>query len=85
MGNLDTVSHIILTRWRKYFSQLLNVHGVNDVKQTKKHEAEELVPEASAFEVKIYQRVETTHITTYLADPYRIEERIVLINSASDL
>jgi len=23
--------HSILGRWRKYFSQLLNIHGVNDV------------------------------------------------------
>ena len=27
-------SHSILARWRNYFSQLLNVHGVNDVRQT---------------------------------------------------
>jgi len=27
-------SHSILARWRNYFSKLLNVHGVNDVRQT---------------------------------------------------
>jgi len=46
-------SHSILTRWRKYFSQLLNVHGVNDVRQTQIHTAEPLVPEPSAFEVEL--------------------------------
>jgi len=46
-------SHSILARWRKYFSQLLNVHGVNNVRQTKIHTAEPLVPEQSAFEVKL--------------------------------
>jgi hypothetical protein len=40
-----------LTRWRNYFSQLLNVHGDNDVKQTEIHAVEPLVPEPSAFEV----------------------------------
>jgi len=33
-GNLVADSHIILDGWRNYFSQLLNVHGVNDVRQT---------------------------------------------------
>jgi len=27
-------SHSILTRWRNHFSQILNVYGVNDIKQT---------------------------------------------------
>ena len=31
-------------------SHLLNVHGVNDVRQTEIHTAEPLVPEPSAFE-----------------------------------
>ena len=44
-------SHIILVRWRNYFSQLLNIHGVNDVRQTEIHTAQPLVPEPSAFEV----------------------------------
>ena len=42
-------SHSILARWRNYFSQLLNVHGVNDVRETETHTAEPLVPEPSAF------------------------------------
>ena len=34
-------------------SQLLNIPGVNDVKQTEVHTAEPLVPETSAFEVDL--------------------------------
>jgi len=50
-GDLVADSHNILTRWRNYFSQLLNVHGVNDVRQTEIHTAELLVPEPRASEV----------------------------------
>ena len=42
-----------LTRQRNYFSQLLNVHGANDVRQTKIHTAEPLVPEPSASKVEL--------------------------------
>ena len=42
-----------MARWRKFFSQLLNVHGANDVKQAEIHAAEPLVPEPSAFEVEL--------------------------------
>jgi hypothetical protein len=44
-------SHSILVRWRNPFSQLLNVYGVHDVRQTEIHTAEPLVPELSASEV----------------------------------
>ena len=50
-GDLVTGSYSILARWRDYFSQLLNVHGVHDVRQTETHTAEPLVPKPSAFEV----------------------------------
>jgi len=46
-------SHSILARWRNYFSQLLNVHGINDVRQTETRTAEPLVPEPRAFEVEM--------------------------------
>jgi hypothetical protein len=49
-GDLVSDCHSILTRWRNYFSQLLNVHGD---KQTEIHTAEPLVPEPSAFEVEM--------------------------------
>ena len=42
-----------MTRWRNYFSQLLNVHWSNDVRQEEIHTAETLVPETSAFEVEL--------------------------------
>ena len=48
-----TNSHSILARWRNRSSQLLNVHGVNDVRQTEIHTAEPLVPEPSAYEVHL--------------------------------
>ena len=37
---------------RNPFSQLLNVHGFNDVRQTEIHTAEPLVLEPSAFEIE---------------------------------
>ena len=46
-------SHSILNSWRNISCQLLNVHGVNDVRQTEIHTAEPLVPEPSAFDVKM--------------------------------
>jgi hypothetical protein len=52
-GDLLAHSHNILNRWKIYFCQLLNVHGINDVRQTEVHTAESLVPEPSSFEVKI--------------------------------
>jgi hypothetical protein len=32
-GDLLTESHSILNRWKNYFSQLVNVHNVSDVRQ----------------------------------------------------
>jgi hypothetical protein len=52
-GDLLADSHSILNRWKNYFSQLLNVHGVNDVRQTEIHTAEPLVPEPTSSEVEI--------------------------------
>ena len=49
-GDLVAESHSILVRWRNHFSQLLNVHGVNVVRQTEIDTAEALVLEPSAFE-----------------------------------
>jgi hypothetical protein len=31
-GDLVADSHSILARWRNHFSQLLSIHGVNDVR-----------------------------------------------------
>jgi len=50
----------IMDRWRKHFSQLLNVCGVSDVRQTEIHTAESLVPEPSAFEVELaFEKLKT--------------------------
>jgi hypothetical protein len=43
----------IPTRWKNYFSQLLNVHNVSDVRQIEVHTAEPLVPGPSRLEVEI--------------------------------
>ena len=50
--NLVAVSHSISARWRNYFSQLLNVHWVSDVRQTEVHTVEPLVPEPSVSDFK---------------------------------
>ena len=52
-GDLAADSHSIMTRWKNYFSRLLNVHGAKDVRQEEMHTAEPLVPEPSAFEVEL--------------------------------
>jgi hypothetical protein len=39
--------------WKNYFSQLLNVHNVSDIRQIEVHTAEPLVPGPSRLEVEI--------------------------------
>ena len=46
-------SHSIVARWRNYFSQLFNVHGVKDVWQAEIHTADPLVPEPSVSEFEL--------------------------------
>jgi len=52
-GDLVADSHSIMTKWRNYFSHLLNVNGTKDVRQEEIHTAEPLVPEPSAFEFEL--------------------------------
>jgi hypothetical protein len=52
-GGLLEDSNGILNRWNNYFSQLLNVHRVSDVRQLKIYRAEQLVPETSPFDAEI--------------------------------
>ena len=52
-GDLVADSHSITARWRNYFTQILNVHWVSDVRQTEIHTEEPLVPEPSALEVEL--------------------------------
>jgi hypothetical protein len=51
-GELVADCHSILARWRNHSFQLLNVHRINDVRQTEIHTAEPLVPEPSAWLLK---------------------------------
>jgi hypothetical protein len=46
-------SHSIFNKRRKYFSHLLNMHNVGDVRQIEVHTAEPLVPGPSRLEVDI--------------------------------
>ena len=52
-GDLFTNSHSILANRRNHFSGLLNVHVVNDIRQTKILTAERLVSECSVFEFEM--------------------------------
>ena len=52
-GDFVAESHSILARWRNHFSQMVNIHGVNDVRQAEIHMAEPLVPEPSTFEIEM--------------------------------
>jgi hypothetical protein len=45
--------HSILNRWKNYFSQLLNVHRVSDVRQIDIHTAKLLIPDPSPFDAEI--------------------------------
>ena len=54
-------SHSILARWKNHFSQLLNVHGVNVIRQTEIHTAVPLVPESNATEVELAIEKLTSH------------------------
>jgi len=52
-GDFVSDPYSIGSMWTNCFSQLLNVHGVNDIRHTEIHTAESLVPEPSAFEVEL--------------------------------
>jgi hypothetical protein len=52
-GDLLADSQNIFNIRKNYFSQLLNVHRVSDVREIEKHTAELLVPDPSPFEVEI--------------------------------
>jgi hypothetical protein len=52
-GDLLADSRNILNRWKNFFSQLLNVHRVSDVRQTEIRTAEPLVSHTSPSEIDI--------------------------------
>jgi sorting nexin-29 len=45
--------HSVSNRWKIFFNQVLNEHGVHDVRQMDKQTAEPLVPEPSLVKVEI--------------------------------
>jgi hypothetical protein len=47
--------------WRNYFSDILNVHGVSDVRQPEIHTVETLVTEPSALEVQLGIEIVKSH------------------------
>jgi hypothetical protein len=51
-NNVDNLNNVRRDASR-HFSQLLNIHGVNDVRQTEIQTAEPLVPDPSAFEFQM--------------------------------
>jgi hypothetical protein len=52
-GELLAYSHSNSYRWKNYFSQLLNVHNVSDVRQIEVHTTEPLLPGPSRLEAEI--------------------------------
>jgi hypothetical protein len=42
-----------MAKWTNYFSQILNVHGLSEVRQAEIHTAEPLVPESCALEFEL--------------------------------
>jgi hypothetical protein len=52
-GHLLAVSQNISNTWKNYFSQLLNMHNVHDVRQIEVHTSEPLVPDLNRLEVEI--------------------------------
>jgi hypothetical protein len=59
-------SHSIMVRWRNYFFQLLNLHGVKDNGQVEIHTAEPLVPETSDFEFELaIEKLKKLQITRF--------------------
>jgi hypothetical protein len=53
--NIDLLAdaNSVLNRWKNYFSELLNVHSVSDVRHLEVHRAELLVSGSSHLEVEI--------------------------------
>jgi SLT domain-containing protein len=52
-GNLLADPQSVLNRWKKFFNQVLNIHGAHDVGQMDIHMAQPLVPEPSLVKLEI--------------------------------
>ena len=64
-GDLVAESHSIMAKWRNFFSQILNVHGISDVSQAEIHTAEPPMPEPSALEFELSIGKLNSQITRY--------------------
>jgi hypothetical protein len=64
-GDLVTDYHSVLDRWRKHFSQLLNICGVNDFRQAEIHTVQPLVPGPNALILRWFFKAKKTQITMY--------------------
>jgi hypothetical protein len=51
-GELLVDPHKILSRWKNYFCQLLNIHEAGGVRQTEMHTAKPFVPQSNVSEVE---------------------------------
>jgi hypothetical protein len=49
----ETDSHRIFAKWKNHFSQIFILYGFSEVRQTKIHTLEPLLPEPSAFEFEM--------------------------------
>jgi hypothetical protein len=56
-GDLLANSHSILNRWKNFFSQLLNVHRVSDIRQIEIQTAEPLIPERALLILKLLMQI----------------------------
>jgi len=59
--NVLNYSHGILVRWRKHFSQVSNVHRVNEGRQAELHTAEPLLPEISTCHFQLAIEIPKSH------------------------
>jgi hypothetical protein len=56
-GNLLADPQSVLNMWKSFFNQVLNVHGVHDVRQMDIHTTEPLVPEFSLVNMKTAEKM----------------------------
>jgi hypothetical protein len=81
-GGLPSDLHNILNRRKNYFSQLLKVCNVSDVRQTEVHRAEPLVPGPSRLEVEIaiakLKNSKSPGSDQILAEPIQVGSKILL-------
>jgi hypothetical protein len=84
-GDLLVDSHNILNRWKNYFSQLLNVHNVSDVRQIQVHVAETLPTGRSRLEVSVakLKKYKSPCSDQVLAELIQAEDKILFWGSTS--